>query len=187
MIDRHKVEKAIELLIEGLNIEQTEGTKDTPKRVAKMYEELTSGYDDVAEKHLSRVFDIPICSDIVIEKDIPFSSLCEHHLMPFFGKVTIAYIPNDKVVGISKLARCVETFARRLQVQERMTYQIAEAVKKSLNSSGVFVLVEGEHTCMTSRGVNKIGTKTITTQTLGNINKLEVMQLIQKENSNEGI
>lgn len=180
MIDKEKVKKAIELLLEGLNIEKTEGIKETPERVANMYEELTSGYANSADKHLSKVFDVSLENDIVIEKDIPFSSLCEHHLMPFFGKVTIAYIPNKKIVGISKLARTVETFARRLQVQERMTYQIAEAIKKNLDTPGVFVLVEGEHTCMTSRGVNKIGTKTVTTQTLGKINKQEVLELLRK-------
>ena len=180
MIDKEKVKKAIELLLEGLNIEQTQGTKETPERVANMYEELTSGYSDSANIHLSKVFDVSVENDIVIEKNIPFSSICEHHLMPFFGKVTIAYIPNKKIVGISKLARTVETFARRLQVQERMTYQIAEAIKDNLETPGVFVLVEGEHTCMTSRGVNKIGTKTITTQTIGDINKQEVLELIRK-------
>lgn len=180
MIDKEKVKKAIKLLLEGLNIEQTQGTKETPERVANMYEELTLGYSDSAKKHLSKVFDVSTENDIVIEKNIPFSSICEHHLMPFFGKVTIAYIPNKKIVGISKLARTVETFARRLQVQERMTYQIAEAIKDNLETPGVFVLVEGEHTCMTSRGVNKIGTKTITTQTIGDINKQEVLELIRK-------
>ena len=178
MVDKNKIIKAVQELLEAV-VEETnrQGLKDTPDRVARMYEELTCGYNENVEEHLSTRFKVAN-SDMIVEKDIPFSSLCEHHLMPFFGKVSIAYIPNDEVVGLSKLARCVEVFARRLQIQERMTNEIAESIYKELNAKGVLVLIEAEHTCMTSRGVNKIGTKTVTVKKIGNIDKNEAMQLI---------
>ena len=181
MVDRKKIMKAVHELLEAIGEDTNrQGLKDTPERVARMYEELASGYDDSVEKHLSTRFKVAN-SDIIVEKNIPFSSLCEHHLMPFFGRVSIAYIPNDEVVGLSKLARCVEVFARRLQIQERMTNEIAESIYKELNARGVFVFVEAEHTCMTSRGVNKIGTKTVTVKQIGDIDKKEAMQLIMEK------
>ena len=181
MVDKNKIIKAVQELLEAVGEDTNrQGLKDTPDRVARMYEELICGYNENVEEHLSTRFKVAN-SDMIVEKDIPFSSLCEHHLMPFFGKVSIAYIPNDEVVGLSKLARCVEVFARRLQIQERMTNEIAESIYKELNAKGVFVLIEAEHTCMTSRGVNKIGTKTVTVKKIGNIDKNEAMQLIMRK------
>lgn len=162
MIDKEKAAKAITMLLEALGEDVTrEGLIETPMRVAKMYEEITKGYDESAETHLTKIFNIK-SSDIVLEKDIEFYSLCEHHLLPFFGKVHIAYLPNEKVVGLSKLARTVETFARRLQLQEQMTNQIADSIEEFLLPHGVMVVVEAEHTCMTMRGVKKVGSKTVT-------------------------
>lgn len=162
MVDKEKVEYAIRLLLEGIGENpERPGLVDTPNRVARMYEELLAGYEEDVQKHLMKTFPAQN-SEIVIEKDIQFYSLCEHHLLPFFGKVHIAYIPNDKVVGISKLARTVEVYARRLQIQEQMTTQIADALEKNLSTKGVMVMVEAEHMCMTMRGVKKSGSKTIT-------------------------
>lgn len=167
MVDLQKAEEAITMLLEALGEDPARsGLRDTPKRVAKMYAEITCGYEDSPKNHLHRVFDSEN-TDVIIEKNIEFFSTCEHHLLPFFGKVHIAYIPNGKVVGLSKLVRVVETFARRLQIQEQMTTQIADSIHQELNSLGVMVIVEAEHTCMTMRGVKKVGTKTITISTRG--------------------
>ncbi len=169
MVDLKKIEEATRLLLEAIGEDpEREGLKDTPKRVAKMYQEVTSGYDDDAAEHLSKVFNSDN-TDVVIEKDIDFYSMCEHHLLPFFGKVHIAYIPNQKVVGLSKLARIVETFARRLQIQEQMCNQLANSIETELNATGVMVVIEAEHTCMTMRGIKKVGTKTVTVVTRGEI------------------
>lgn len=162
MFDRNKVEEAIKLLLEGVGEDVTrEGLKDTPARVARMYEEILAGMDESPKEHLTRTFDCDN-NDMVIEKDITFFSSCEHHMMPFFGVVHIAYIPDGKVVGISKLARTVETYAKRLQIQEQMTNQIADAIMDYLKPKGVVVMAEAEHMCMTMRGVKKPGTKTVT-------------------------
>lgn len=167
MIDFDKAEKAVKMLLEAIGEDPNrEGLIDTPKRVAKMYEEVLSGYKDDAKTHLSKVFNSEK-SDIVLEKDISFFSMCEHHLMPFFGKVHIAYIPRDKVVGLSKLGRVVDVYAKRLQLQEQMTVQIANSIVDELSPLGVMVVVEGEHTCMTMRGVKKVGSKTTTVATRG--------------------
>lgn len=162
MFDKKKIELAVKLLLEGIGEDvNREGLKDTPERVARMYEELCGGMYMEPDEHLSRTFS---CNneDIVIEKDITFYSTCEHHLMPFFGKAYIAYIPNGKVVGISKLARTVEVYARRLQIQEQMTNQIAQALEKYLGAKGVLVMVEAEHMCMSARGIKKPGSRTVT-------------------------
>jgi len=181
-VDKKKIEKAVKMIIEAIGEDPTrEGLVDTPSRVARMYEEIASGYDEDAKIHLAKVFQED-GSGLVLEKDISFSSTCEHHLMPFFGKVHIAYIPNKKVVGLSKLARVVEVYSRRLQLQERMNAEIADAIYKELNPKGVMVIVEGEHTCMTARGVKKIGSKTVTTAIRGDIDesqKLEILSLIK--------
>ncbi len=162
MVDKQKVEQAVKLLLEAIGEDPSrEGLKDTPNRVARMYEELTCGYGEDTAEQLGKVFDEG-GSELVIERGIAFSSTCEHHLMPFFGKVHIAYIPDGKVVGLSKLARVVDIFARRLQLQERMNAQIADAIFEQLAPKGVMVVVEGEHTCMTARGVRKVGSKTLT-------------------------
>lgn len=167
MIDKKKVKEAIKLMLEGIGEDPNRpGLVDTPDRVVRMYEELTAGYEDNAKVHLSKMFEAHN-SEIVIEKDIQFYSLCEHHILPFFGKVHIAYIPNNKVVGISKLARTVEVYARRLQIQEQLTTQIADTLEECLATKGVMVIVEAEHMCMTMRGIKKTGSKTVTVATRG--------------------
>lgn len=161
-MDREKAIKAVADFLTAVGEDVTrEGLKDTPARVADMYAELLSGNGDDAAKHLSKTFAVQ-SGNIVIEKDITFSSMCEHHLMPFFGKMAIAYIPQGKVAGLSKLARTVEVYARRLQLQEQLTSQVVQAVYKNLSARGVLVICEAEHTCMTCRGVKKFGSKTVT-------------------------
>lgn len=172
-MDREKVIKAIEDLLDALGEDrEREGLKDTPRRVADAYAELLSGEGETAQEHLSRTFDTE-CGDMVVESGIYFSSTCEHHLMPFFGKITIAYIPDGKVVGLSKLARTVEVFAKRLQIQERLTKQIADEIMRCLAPKGVFVVCEAEHTCMTCRGIKKAGSKTLTFCSLGEFGQRE--------------
>lgn len=165
MIDKKKIEEATRLMLEGIGEDiNRDGLKDTPMRIAKMFEEIYAGYDDDVSLHLSKTFDLEnnSYSDMVIEKDINFYSVCEHHMMPFFGKAYIGYIPNGRVVGISKLARCVETFSKRLQIQEKLGAQIAQAISAELGAKGVIVLLEAEHLCMSMRGVKKPGTRTVT-------------------------
>lgn len=170
-MDSNRIEKAVKELLEALGEDvNRQGLLDTPSRVARMYEETLAGYNDDPAVHLGRTFD-EAGSDVVIEKDIDFSSTCEHHLMPFFGKVHVAYIPDGKVVGISKLARTVDVYAKRLQLQERMNNQIADAIMEHLSPKGVAVVVEGEHTCMTARGVKKVGAKTVTYAVRGDVPK----------------
>jgi GTP cyclohydrolase I len=167
MVDLDKASKAIELFLEAIGEDPNrDGIKETPMRVAKMYQELTAGNSVDPAIHLNKVFAVAD-SEVVIVKDIEYFSLCEHHLLPFFGKVHIAYLPKDKVVGLSKLARTVEVFARRLQLQEQMTSQIAESIYTILEPFGVMVVTEGEHTCMSMRGIKKVGSKTITYSTRG--------------------
>ena len=163
MVDIEKTEKAIRDLLLAIGEDPDRpGLAETPKRCAKMYAELLAGTDSDAQEHLSKQFDVPH-SEFLLEKDIPFYSLCEHHLLPFFGKAHIAYLPNDRVIGLSKLARTVEVYARRLQLQEQMTTQIADDIMRHLDARGVMVVIEAEHLCMTMRGVKKPGAKTITT------------------------
>ena len=176
MVDTKKVEEAVRLLLEGIGEEpEREGLKETPKRVARMYEELFAGMDASAKEHLSKVFAASE-SGMVIERDIPFYSVCEHHMLPFYGKVHIAYLPEGKVVGISKLARTVEVFARRLQIQERLTGQIADAIMESLQPAGVLVMAEAEHMCMTMPGIKKPGSKTMTLALRGAFEREEKLQ-----------
>lgn len=167
MVDLKKIEQAVTLLLEGIGEDvNREGLKDTPNRIARMYEEIYKGMDEDAEEHLSKTFSVA-SNEIVVVKDITFYSTCEHHLMPFYGKVHIAYLPDGKVVGLSKLARTVEVYARRPQIQEQMTTQIAEAIMEHLKPQGVMVMVEAEHLCMTMRGVEKPGSQTVTMATRG--------------------
>ena len=166
-MDQEKLKQAVSLLLEAIGEDkEREGLKDTPDRIARMYEEIFEGYDKDPKEILSKVFTADN-SEMVIEKDITFYSMCEHHMMPFYGKAHIAYIPGEKVVGISKLARTVEVFARRLQIQERMTGQIADAIMESLGAKGAMVVLEAEHMCMTMRGVKKPGSKTVTVASRG--------------------
>lgn len=167
MVDQKKIREAVRLLLEGIG-EDTgrEGLAETPDRIARMYEEIFSGSDEDAAVPLSRVFTVD-SGEMVLEKDIVFYSMCEHHMLPFFGKAHVAYIPEGKVVGLSKLARTVEIYARRLQIQERMTGQIADAVMEHLQPKGVMVVLEAEHMCMTMRGVKKPGSKTVSVAVRG--------------------
>lgn len=177
-MDRERAIKAVADFLEAVGEDITrEGLRDTPARVADMYAELLCGNGDDASKHLSKTFGVQ-SGDIVIEKDIAFSSMCEHHLMPFFGKIAIAYLPDKKVAGLSKLARTVEVFARRLQLQEQLTSQVAQAVYTCLGARGVLVICEAEHTCMTCRGVKKFGSKTVTYATAGQFPQERVAEVI---------
>lgn len=161
MIDQEKIRKAVALLLEGIGEDPgREGLAETPDRVARMYGEIFSGMEADAAEPLAKVFAVDD-SEMVLEKDIVFYSMCEHHMMPFYGKAHIAYIPEGKVLGLSKLARTVEIYARRLQLQERMTGQIADAVMEHLSPRGVMVVLEAEHMCMTMRGVKKPGSRTV--------------------------
>lgn len=145
-----------------------EGVLDTPKRVVDAYEEIFQGYRECPAEVLDKTFsETGGYDDFVLVKDIGFNSHCEHHMMPFFGKAHVAYIPTDRVVGLSKLARLVEVYARRLQVQERMTEQIAVAVEEHLQPAGVGVMVKARHLCMEARGVRKSGAQTTTTSLRG--------------------
>ena len=162
MVDQEKVETAVRMLLEGIGEDPTrEGLLETPARVARMYGELAGGMDADASEHLSKTFSVA-SDDLVIERDITFYSLCEHHLLPFYGKAAIGYIPNGRVAGLSKLARTVEVYARRLQLQEQLCAQVADALMDYLMPQGAIVLMEAEHMCMTMRGVQKPGTKTVT-------------------------
>lgn len=167
MVNHEKVKEAVRLLLEGIGEDaDREGLKETPDRIARMYEEICGGMEENAEEHLSKVFAVDN-SEMVLEKDIIFYSMCEHHLMPFYGKAHVAYIPNGKVVGLSKLARTVEVYAKRLQIQERLTGQIADAIMEYLAPQGVMVMLEAEHMCMTMRGIKKPGSKTISVAARG--------------------
>ena len=166
---RDEAEAAVRTLIAwaGDNPDR-EGLLDTPRRVVKSYEELFAGYRQDPGKHLARVFDdVDGYKDMILVRDIPFISHCEHHIAPFIGKAHIAYYPRLGVVGLSKLARIVDTFARRLQTQEALSAQIVEAVDAALGARGVAALIEAEHTCMSMRGVKKHGISTVTTQFSG--------------------
>jgi GTP cyclohydrolase IA len=184
-VDLDKIERGIRLVLEGIGEDpDREGLRRTPARVAEMYAELTAGMREDPRTHVN-----PLPGDkhdeLVIVKDIHFSSLCEHHLAPFMGKCHIAYIPKEgRIVGLSKLARLVEAFARRLQVQERLTSEIADTLFDHLQPLGVMVVMEAEHTCMSVRGVRKPGATTITSAIRGGFRKdsrtrAEAMSLIR--------
>jgi GTP cyclohydrolase IA len=166
---REEAEEAVRVLLRwaGDNPER-EGLLETPARVVKAYEELFSGYRQDPREVLERVFaEVEGYDDLVLVRDIPFFSHCEHHMVPFVGRAHIAYYPTDGVVGLSKLARLVDVFAKRLQTQEAMTAQIATTIETELNPRGVAVLVEAEHMCMSMRGVLKQGASTVTVQFSG--------------------
>ena len=166
---REEAEAAVRTLIAwaGDNPDR-EGLLETPRRVTKAYGEFFAGYEQDASEVLAKTFkEVGGYDDIVLVKDIPFSSHCEHHMVPFFGKVHIAYLPHDGVVGLSKLARLVEVYARRLQVQENMTAQIIDAVNEHLNPRGAAVMIEAEHMCMSMRGVRAHGASTVTQRFTG--------------------
>ena len=186
-MDKERIEKAFrEILIAIGEDPDREGLQETPKRVANMYEEIFSGLTEDPEKHL-KMFREGQSDEIVIVRDIPMYSMCEHHFLPFVGKAHIAYIPNDDglVIGLSKLARIVNSYARRPQLQERLTAQIADFIQKEMNPKGVAVVVEAEHLCMTMRGIRAAGSQTQTSAIRGTMRKdartrAEVMTLLGK-------
>lgn len=162
-MDKEKILQGARLILEGIGEDiNREGLLETPDRIVRMYQEIFSGIGKDAKEELSKTFSVE-GNDLVLEKDITFYSMCEHHLVPFYGKAHIAYIPNGKVAGLSKLARCVEVYAKKPQLQERLTTEIADAIIKYLDAKGAMVVIEAEHMCMTMRGVKKPGTRTVTT------------------------
>lgn len=161
-MDKNKIEEAVALFLEGIGEDAgREGLLDTPVRISAMCEEIFAGLGRDAGEYLSKTFTAQK-NEMVLEKDITFYSVCEHHFLPFYGQVHIGYIPDGRVVGLSKLARTVEVYARRPQIQEQMTAQIADDIMKYLAPKGVMVMIEAEHMCMTMRGIKKTGTKTVT-------------------------
>lgn len=167
-VDLDKIEQAVSMILEAVGEDvNREGLKDTPKRVSKMYAEVFAGLKEDPKEYFKTVFHEGH-EELVLVKDIPFYSMCEHHLVPFFGKAHIAYIPRDGIVtGLSKLARAVETVAKRPQLQERITSTIADSLMETLNPHGVYVMIEAEHMCMTMRGIKKPGSKTVTAVSRG--------------------
>ncbi|AGT30444.1 GTP cyclohydrolase I [Geobacillus genomosp. 3] len=167
-INYEQIEYAVRLILEAIGENPNrEGLIDTPKRVAKMYAEVFAGLQEDPKQHFQTVFSEEH-EELVLVKDIPFYSMCEHHLVPFFGVAHVAYIPREgKVTGLSKLARAVEAVARRPQLQERITATVADSIVEALEPHGVMVVVEAEHMCMTMRGVKKPGAKTVTTAVRG--------------------
>jgi GTP cyclohydrolase I len=166
-IDTDRIIKAVkEILIAVGEDTEREGLKKTPERVARMYAELLGGMHEDPKKHLKSTF-TENYDEIVLLRDIPFYSICEHHLMPFIGSAHVAYLPTGTVLGISKLARIVDCFARRLQTQERLTFQIADFLTESLKSQGVAVIIESSHSCMTIRGIKKPGSVMVTSALRG--------------------
>lgn len=175
-MDKKKIREGVSLILEGIGEDiHREGLLETPDRIARMYEELAAGYTDCAAEHLKKRFHVDN-NDLVMEKDIPFYSFCEHHMLPFYGTAAIAYIPDGEVVGLSKIARTLEVFAKRFQLQERLTAQIADVFMEELKPHGVMVLIEAEHMCMTMRGIKKPGTKTVTVVTRGVFDENEKFQ-----------
>lgn len=185
MVDLPKIEAAVRSILEAIGEDpDRDGLKDTPKRVAKSYADLCRGLNQTADDLLEVSFDIGY-DEMVLVKDIEMFSMCEHHLLPFHGKAHVGYIPGPegRVTGLSKLARLVEVYARRPQVQERLTTQIADALVDNLNARGVIVVVEAEHLCMSMRGVQKPGAKTLTSAVRGQLrdpaSRAEAISLIQ--------
>jgi GTP cyclohydrolase IA len=185
-VDTARIERAVtELLVAVGEDPNRDGLVRTPGRVARMYEELFAGFGEDPGDHLEVTFAAEH-DEMVMVRDIPFASLCEHHLVPFIGRAHVAYIPGDdgRITGLSKLARLVDVYARRLQVQERMTTEIADAVEKALGPKGVLVVVDAEHLCMSMRGVKKSGTSTVTSAVRGLFRteastRMEAMQFVR--------
>ena len=169
MVDEAKIKRAVTEIIEAIGIDPNrEGLRDTPARVAEMYAELFAGVEKDPKDDLDIGFELGH-REMIVLKDIPFYSMCEHHLLPFYGVAHVGYIPNDegRIVGISKLARVVETVARRPQVQERMTTEIADAIDEGIKPAGVAVVIQAEHMCMVMRGIKKPGSNVITSAIRG--------------------
>lgn len=166
-VDLNRIEKAVLEILEAVGENpDREGLKDTPARVARMYAELLEGMQHDPSEHLGSVFTEKY-DEIVLLRDVPFYSICEHHMMPFIGKAHLAYLPDGKVLGVSKLARVVDAFARQLQVQERLTDQIADFLMQNLKPKGVAVVLEASHSCMTIRGIRKPGAVMVTSALRG--------------------
>jgi GTP cyclohydrolase IA len=187
-MDKKRIEKAVREILIGIGEDPgREGLKQTPARVARMYEEIFSGLSKDPKEDLVVYYEKEDYSEIVLVKDIPVYSICEHHLVPFFGKVHIAYLPDKKkLTGLSKILRVVETIARRPQLQERLTKQVADTIMEAVNPKGVIVIMEAEHFCITMRGIKKPGSKVVTSVMRGIFLKdartrAEAMSLIGKE------
>jgi GTP cyclohydrolase I len=184
-VDRKRIEAAVLEIIQAVGEDPNrEGLRDTPRRVAQMYEELFSGLHLDPCRHLHTIF-TETYDELVVLRDIPFHSLCEHHFMPFEGKAHVAYLPDGKVVGLSKLARVVDEFAHRPQVQERLTMQIADSLMACIGAKGAAVVMEATHTCMTCRGVKKAGSIMVTSAVRGRCRsdartRSEVMVLLHR-------
>lgn len=169
MVDEQKIEEAVKMILEAIGEDlEREGLRETPKRVARMYKEVFSGLSQDPCDILQKFFVTDNHEEMVLIKDISFYSMCEHHLLPFYGKAHIAYIPADgRIIGLSKLVKLIEVFARRPQLQERLTSQVADVAMEKLAPKGVVVVVEAEHLCMTIRGVKKPGSITVTSAVRG--------------------
>lgn len=182
-IDLPRIERAVTEILEAVGEDpQREGLVATPARVARMYAELLAGADSDPKEHLKSVFNEK-CDEVILLRDIPFYSICEHHMAPFIGSACVAYLPDEKVLGVSKLARIVDCFARRLQIQERLTAQIADFLNENLKPQGVAVVLEASHSCMTIRGIKKPGSTMVTSALRGTFKKdprsrAEVMSLM---------
>ena len=181
------IKKSFQDILENLDKEKKyineEVFENTPQRIEDFYKEFFSGMYVNPYEFLQNTFDVPN-NDLIIERNINFYSMCEHHFLPFFGKVSVAYIPNGKIVGFGDIVKVIEAYAKRPQLQERMTDEIAETIYKALNCKGVYILIEAEHTCMTMRGVKKPGAKIITTGTKGifaedTMKRMEVLTLLK--------
>lgn len=168
-MDKKRIENAVREILFAIGEDpDREGLVGTPDRIARMYEEIFSGLNEDPSKHLEVYFQDEKHEELVLVKDIPFYSVCEHHLVPFFGVAHVGYIPKDgKLTGLSKLARVVETIAKRPQLQERLTSKIADTIVEALEPYGVIVVIEAEHMCMTMRGIKKPGSKTVTSAVRG--------------------
>ena len=173
---RDEAEKAVHTLLQWAGDDPArEGLRDTPARVARAFEDWFSGYNEDPEEYMRRTFEeVEGYDNMIVLRDIRFESHCEHHLAPIIGKAHVGYLPNNKVVGISKLARVVEAYARRLQVQEKMNAQIANTIQKVLEPKGVAVVIEASHQCMTTRGVHKTGVSMVTSTMLGDFRTNEI-------------
>ncbi len=186
-MDKKRIEDAVREILFAINEDpDREGLLDTPKRVANMYEEIFSGLGQDPKEQLEVFFQEEKHEELVLIKDIPFHSMCEHHLVPFFGKAHVGYIPRaGKLTGLSKLARVIDTVSKRPQLQERLTAVVADSIVEKLDPYGVIVIIEAEHMCMTMRGVRKPGSKTITSAVRGvfasdHKSRAEVMSMINK-------
>ena len=187
-IDEDRIKRAVSELIAAIGDDESrEGLRETPRRIAEMYAEIFDGVNQSPIDVLGVTFDVGGHQEMVILKDIPFYSMCEHHFLPFHGVAHVGYIPKQRVAGVSKIARVVETLARRPQMQERLTSQVADALMEGLGPTGVAVVIEAEHLCMTMRGVKKAGSRMVTSANRGTFRtspstRAEFFSLIRKEN-----